>query len=91
MKSITFAGIGIETSREAVEQAVYSVSTPAWQAWDNIMYLGAVLAEINQSETDEEAVAIEDHYGMDYGEICSLQKWWEQIYIYAKAREALAA
>lgn len=91
MKSITFAGIGIETSREAVEQAVYSISTPAWQAWDNVMYLGSVLAEINLTETDEEAIEVEDRYGMDYGEICSLQEWWEQIYLYAKAHEALAA
>lgn len=91
MKSLTFCGIGLETSREAVEQAVYSVSTPAWQAWDNVMYLGGILAEINKTETDEEAIAIEDYYGMDYGEICSLQEWWEQIYLYAKAREALAA
>ena len=91
MKSITFAGIGIETNRDAIEQAVYSVSVPAWQAWDNIMYLGGILAEINSTEMDEEAVAVEDRYGMDYGEICSLQEWWEQIYDYAKAREALAA
>lgn len=91
MKSLTFCGIGLETSREAVEQAVYSVSVPAWQAWDNVMSLGGILAEINLTETDEEATAVEDHYGMDYGEICSLQAWWEQIYLYAKAREALAA
>ena len=91
MKSLTFCGIGIEVDHSAIEQAVYSISMPAWQAWDNIMCLGAALAKINQTETDEEAVEIEDRYGMDYGEICSLQEWWEQIYEYAKARKALAA
>lgn len=91
MKSLTYCGIGLEINREAVEQAVYGISVPAWQAWDNIMYLGAALAEINSAETDEEAVAVEDRYSMDYGDICSLQEFWEEIYIYAKAREALAA
>ena len=79
MKSLTFCGIGIETSREAVEQAVYSVSVPAWQAWDNIMYLGNILTEINLTETDKEAVAIEDNYGMDYRDICDLRKFWKAV------------
>lgn len=91
MKSITYCGIGLAVNREAVEMAVYSISTPAWQAWDNIMWCGSALAEINSAETDKEAVAIEDSYGMDYGDICSLQEWWAEIYDYAKAREALVA
>lgn len=91
MKSLTFCGIGTEVDHSTIEQAVYSVSTPAWQAWDNIMYLGNILAEINLTETDEEAIVIEDNYGMDYGDICSLQEFWEEVYNYAKAREALAA
>lgn len=91
MKSLTSCGIGLEVKRNAIEKAVYSISVPAWQAWDNMMWCDGVLAEINQTESDEDAVAIEDSYGMDYGEICSLQEWWEQIYLYAKAREALAA
>ena len=91
MKSLTYCGMGLGTNHDAIKMAVYSVSMPAWQAWDAVMWCGDVMAEINSAETDKEAVAIEDRYGMDYADVADLQEWWMEIHEYAKAREGLAA